>query len=243
MGVDIVGWRTCPLQSELGPEGFLRAFKLRAYKEAADARVPAEMLDDLQVRVSVPGRGEQVLTYTALRAETLALSEGIPECAVCPLARGHRPGCYRYVSYPLDGHFERLLFEYFGAQLPRRNSACEQLYRDVVSRLPRHGLVWHTLRGADAPGALAELEEPLRHAAEPYFDSAQLCAALFTNEPALPLLVVQTLIWGEFADYVRARVDDPTGSRTLGEALRLPALYQAVAAYALKGGGTVLLDA
>ncbi|HVF43559.1 MAG TPA: hypothetical protein VM936_11135 [Pyrinomonadaceae bacterium] len=242
MGVDIVGWRACPMQSGLGPEGFLRAFKLRAYKAAAE-RLPADALSELLVRVHAPGRGEEVWTYQALCDEVERAGEGIPECETCPISEGRRLGCYRYVSYPLDEHFERLLFTYFGEQVTLRDSACEQLYRDVVSAMPRHGLVWHTRRGEDTPGALAELDAPLRHAADLYFDSAQLCAALFTSEPPLPLLIVQTLFWGEFAGYVRARVENPADSRTLGEVLRLPAFYQALAASAIGEGGTVLIDA
>jgi hypothetical protein len=230
------------MQSSLGPEGFLRALKLRAYKAAAE-RLPADALSELLVRVHAPGRGEQVWTYQALCEELERVCEGVPECETCPISQGGRLGCYRYVSYPLDEHFERLLFTYFSEQMTLRNSACEQLYRDVISAMPRHGLVWHTLRGADTPGALAELDAPLRHAADPYFDSAQLCAALFTAEPPLPLLVVQTLFWGEFAGYVRARVENPTDSKTLGEVLLLPAFYQALAVSALKEGGAVLVDA
>lgn len=243
MGIDIVALRACRLQTNLGPEGFLRALKLKAYKEAADARVPPDQLSELQVRVHVPGRGEQVLTYAALCAEAREVSEAVSECESCPLSLEQKPGCYRYISYPLDEHFEQLLFEYFDAELPLQNSSCEQLYRDVVSELPRSGLVWHTQRGADTPGALAALDAPLRHASDPYFDSAQLCAALFTNEPALPLLIVQTLFWTEFAGYVRARVANPDDSKTLSEVLRLPDLYQALAPFALGEGGTVLVDA
>ena len=65
MGADIIGWgwRDCPLQRDLGEEGFLGKLKLRAYKAEVERRVPPERREQLAITVNIMNRPSRDLRY------------------------------------------------------------------------------------------------------------------------------------------------------------------------------------
>jgi len=222
MGADFIGWRNCPLQAELGPEGFLGKLKLRAYRAVIEERVPQERWDSVSVVVRVTGRPERQLKHGEIVRELAAFEQGIPACATCPLAGGRPLGCYRYVTYPIDAVAERLLFEFFTDGLETPNSIADQLYRDIVSRVDEES-GWYHERGED--GALAELEEPLEHMwgdedAPRLVDSAQLLAALFIPLDELALVVAYARFWSELFRFVD-RTLEAAGVRVEGDAVEI----------------------
>lgn len=222
MGADFIGWRGCPLQAELGRDGFLGKLKLRAYKAVIEQRVPQEQWPTITVEVRVTGRPDRQLRYSEICRELAAFEVGIPDCGTCPLAGGKPLGCYRYVSYPVDAITEQLLFEFFVEGLEEPDSIADQLYRDLVSHVDGEA-GWYVERGED--GLLAEREEPLEHAwgsngDVQRVDSAQLLAALFIQLDELPLVVAYARFWLEFFQYVDRRLD-AAGVRVEGDALEI----------------------
>lgn len=209
MGADVVGWRDCTLQRELGPAGFLSKLKLRSYRKLVEERVSPDQREGIELVVRVDGRPERRMSYATIRREVEVFGEGVPDCQTCPLARGKPVGCYRTVSYPLDAAFERLVFDFFTSRVQQADSICDQLYRDVVSRVPRAGNGWYTQRG-DAAGMLAELREPLSFAwqdrdGDHRLDSAMLCASLFVSLDQSALVVAYALFFSSFLEFVDAR--------------------------------------
>jgi hypothetical protein len=205
MGADYIGWRDCPLQRELGRDGFLGKLKLRAYRSVVESRVPPEKRASLQIRVVVTGREPRDLVYADLLEELAAFEAGIAECATCPLAREGQPlDCYRYVTYPVDETFEQVVFEFFKSQLETPDSICRQIYDDLVCTLaPGYG--WYEPRGS-GHGTLAEREEPLvwsfRDAnGEHAVDSAQILACLFISLHSPAMVVAYARFWGELLGY------------------------------------------
>ncbi|HEY3359395.1 MAG TPA: hypothetical protein VGQ83_39460 [Polyangia bacterium] len=188
MGADIIGWRNCSLQRELGPARFLEQVKLRAYRDAIDQALPPERRRSAQISVATNGVVRQ-LGYAAVAAAAEKFGLGCPECAGCAVGRGTTIGCARFVTYPLDAVFERLLFDFFVADFGTPDAICDQLYRDVIAQLPAAGTAWHTRRGADAAqGHLAALPRPLVHEqGGRRVDSAQVLQALFLplDQPAV----------------------------------------------------------
>ncbi len=245
MGADFIGWRNCPLQAELGPEGFLGKLKLRAYKAVIEERVPQDRWDAIEVVVRVTGRPERQLKYDAICNELQGFEQGIPECATCPLAGGKPLGCYRYVTYPVDALTERLLFEFFVNGVEVRGSIADQLYRDIVSRVEEDS-AWYDNRGED--GALAELEQPLVHVwqsegEERRIDSAQVMTALFVPLDEMVMVVAYAQFWVEFFQFVdhdhRKAVADST---TLGELRHVGAMIAAAVEGAVENEWTIMVD-
>jgi hypothetical protein len=225
MGADFVGWRDCSLQRKLGPEGFLQGLKMRSYRSALESQVPAERLATVQVTLVIAGQ-RQDLTYDEICRQAQVLDQGTAECADCPLANGQTVGCYCYVSYPVDETFERLAFEFFCSQLDTPDSISDQLYRDLVSRVPAAGTAWHEKRGEDPmQGALAVAPEPLfctwdLGGRSSRVDSAQLLSALFVPLDSPALVVGYARFWNEFQRHVNAAVErtmDAHGLRVDGE--------------------------
>lgn len=239
MGADLIGWRPCPLQAELDPAGFLGKLKLRAYRGAIEAQVPPEGRAAVKLTVEVTGRPPRQLSYPQIVDELDAFERGIPECATCPLAGGRPLGCYHYVTYPIDEAAEELLFAFFTqpSQVETRDSISDQLYRDLVSKVPSSGTGWHTRRGPGSRTApsLAVRAHPLRHQwgrmfARKKVDSAQLLKALFISLGSLPLVAAYARFWTEFVAFATARGASAETSRTLGELFALqPMMLQLVA--------------
>lgn len=212
MGADVIGWRDCPLQQDLGVDGFLGKLKLRSYKQAIEERVPEEKWPTIQVRVTVTGRGDRNLAYPEIAKEVEAFQGGIPDCDACPLADGRRLGCYRYVTFPIDAAFEQLVFAFFRGRFREQGTACKELY-DVIFPQLAEGEGWYAPRGEAA--TLAVLKEPLVHAweegdGERVVDSAQLLSVLFITLADPKLLELYAAFWAEFFKFVSdvgARLD------------------------------------
>ena len=146
MGADVVAWRNCQLQLELGPAAFLGRLKLLAYKSAIDDRVPAGERDAVRftLRVGdVPGRD---MGYAEITAELGRFADGIPECADCPLSGGKPLGCCRYLTFPIDEAFEQLAFDYFIAAAAIEGSPSWQIAENVIPRVEAAGTAWHLRR-------------------------------------------------------------------------------------------------
>jgi hypothetical protein len=225
MGADFIGWRECPLQAQLGEEGFLGKLKLRAYKAVIEERVPEDQRDAVQVVVRVTGRADRELTYGSICDELDAFNLGIPECATCPLAGGKPLGCYRYVTYPVDAITERLVFEFFTSVVEQPHSIADQLYRDIVSLVDEQA-GWYDNRGEE--GLLAELDAPLVHSWEAEdgkhaVDSAQVLAALFIPLDQAVLVVAYARFWAEFFMFVDRKLED-AGVHLLDDALEIHVL-------------------
>jgi hypothetical protein len=248
MGADIIGWRTCDLQRELGPAGFLGKLKLRTYKSVIERMVPPEGRAQQKVSVVVngpEGPKQRSLTYATICAELDAFDRGIPECASCPLSGGAPLGCYHFVQYPIDAAFERLAFDFFVAQVDVHDSIANQLYRDVVSRVPAMGTGWHTRRGSAEQGGLAELPRPLEHKwggfmSQKRVDSAQILQALFIPLEHPALIVGYTRFWVELLAFAKER--GVSGSPTLEAAEAMVPFWAAMAAGSVSEGWTVQVD-
>lgn len=252
MGADFIGWRNCPLQQQLGAEGFLGKLKLRAYKAVIEERVPQDRWGTVEVVVRVTGRPDRPLSYDTIRTELAELERGIPECAKCPLSSGRPLGCYRYVTYPIDAITERLLFEFFTEGLEEPDSIADQLHRDIVSQVDQE-TGWYEHRGKD--GTLAELEEPLAHLwgdedEVHRIDSAQVLAAMFVSLEDPALVVAYARFWLELFAFVDRRLAAATGearteiaeSRTLHELRSVASLLASAVPGAMKEGWTIVVD-
>lgn len=250
MGADIVGYRQCPLQDELGPEEFFVKVKLRGYKEVIEARVPEEKRATIPIVVRV-GDSRRMLHYLDICEEVAGFEEGIPECAECPLSGGAPVGCYHSITYPVDAAFERLVFDFFVEQLPRKDSICDQIYRDIIARIPADGTGWHVRRGGEGgQGLLAELAEPLVHTwgkrgAKRRIDSAQILQALFIPLEHPALVVAYCRLFSELIELAdqRGEEDALAGSRTLAEVRRLKPFFFEMLEGAIEEGWVVLTDA
>lgn len=209
MGADLIGWRGCPLQEELGPEGFLGKLKLRVYKRAIEERVPEDKRATVEVVVRVDGRPDRKLKYRAICDEADQFARGIPDCARCPLSSGSALGCYHYINYPVDPTAEQAIFDFFIQDVMRPDGICGQLYRDVVSHVDGDS-PWYTRRGGEGM-TLAELSEPLSFTwhddeGEHTVDSAQVMQALFITLDDPALLVGYARFYAELGAFVDERL-------------------------------------
>ena len=151
--------------------------------------------------------------------------------------------------YPVDAAFERLVFEFFVSQVETRDSICDQLYRDIVSRVPTAGTGWHDRRGDDArTGALAQLAQPLVHKwggflAKKRIDSAQILQSLFINLDRPALVVGYSRFWGELLAFAATRGVTTADSPALAAVIRFRTMLLAAAAHSITDGWTVFADA
>ena len=216
MGADVIGWRHCPLQQELGGEGFLGKLKLRSYCRAVEAQLPEEKWPTAKLTVRVTGREPRDLTYPEMMDEVKDFERGIPECADCPLSGGKPLGCYRYVTYPVDEAFERSMFEFFTSQVETKDAICQQLYADLIAGLPPEA-GWYEPRVG--PGTLAELPAPLEYAwqdadgVDHNIDSAQVLLICFITLDEPPLVAAYGRFWSEYVEFIHAK----TAGVKLGE--------------------------
>lgn len=249
MGADLIGWRGCELQREVGGEdGFLGKLKLRAYRGAIEAQVPPEARDSVEVSVVVhrpEGPVQRPLSYPEIVAELRAFEAGIPACASCPLSGGAPLGCYRYVTYPIDEPTERVLFEMIAAEVGTHGSAAQRFHEEVLSRMPSSGTGWHTRRGPDArTGALAAMAQPLVHTWGGWFskkrlDSAQILCAIVSPPRDARALALYAELHARIAAIVAERRLDARG---LGQLAELAPFYRALAEGAAREGWSVVVD-
>jgi hypothetical protein len=251
MGADLIGWRECPLQMRLGPQGFLGKLKLRAYKELIENMVPPEQREGQAITVVINGPDgpkERDLTYAQIRQESTEFLRGIPDCATCPLSGGQPLGCYHYVTYPVDAAFERLVFDFFVSQVATKDSICNQLYRDFIAKVPAEGTGWHVRRGDDPrTGALAIMAQPLVHTwggflSKKRIDSAQILQCLFVTLDRPALVAAFARFWVELVTYADGRGVRDEDSPTLAAVRKLSGMLLQTAAH-LADGWTVFADA
>jgi hypothetical protein len=251
MGADLIGWRECPLQMRLGPKGFLGKLKLRAYKELIESMVPPEDREGQKITVVINGPDgpqERNLTYPQIRDESTEFLRGIPDCSTCPLSGGKPLGCYHFVTYPIDPTFEHLVFDFFVSQVATKDSICDQLYRDIISRVPPQGTGWHDRRGEDArTGALAQLPQPLVHKwggflAKKRVDSAQILQSLFITLDRPALVVAYSRFWLELVEYAGKRRITDDDSPTLAAVRRFAPMMLATAASSVTDGWSLFAD-
>jgi hypothetical protein len=243
MGADIIGWRNCSLQRDNGREGFLWKLKLLSMREMVETQVPEHQRHQLRMQLRGTNRQSIELNYQTILEELSSFENGFSECASCPIAFGQPLGCHKYITYPVDGVFEELVFNYFCLQLPVKDSICDQLYQDFVSKFPSSNTSWHRMRGNSQQGGLASLTVPLKfewicNGSKRYVDSAQILGALFLELDNKASVVGYTSFWMELVNFGR----DIRNSRTLDEIRTLLPMLVAMVPIAVNEGGIIVVD-
>lgn len=228
-GVDLIGWRGCAKQKELGPGRFVQM--VRSMGTAVELLPNVPQQSQSEAAAVSPDRKRQLGQYREIR-ETAALhAQGTPECEKCPISGGRPYGCYRFVHRPFDEVSERSIFEFFASDVATERSICEQLYKELVASAPASGTPWHTDRGPNGGHAL--LAQPLEHKwgfilSRKRIDSAQVLSVLFFTQKRLGLIAAFARFWREFFQYARARGVQVAASSTLMELSEVQQFYQAV---------------
>ncbi|APR82351.1 Hypothetical protein A7982_07700 [Minicystis rosea] len=227
-GIDVVGWRGCAKQTELGPKRFLVTVKRLGRAAVLGRSLPPPSASQVAHTAEQRRRLQQ---HQEQRQAAMQFDQGTPECKECPFSDGRPYGCYTAIDFPIDAAAEATLFQYFIGQLDNDHSGGAALYRDLVSKAPPSGTPWHTDRGPG--GMLAELETPLskdwgfllwkKHA-----DSAQLLGTIFFNQRRLGLISALAEFWSGFVSYARENVPGFDESKTLRQIEALNDLYDRV---------------
>ncbi|MDP3507096.1 MAG: hypothetical protein Q8T09_03825 [Candidatus Melainabacteria bacterium] len=245
MGADIVGWITCPLQRGLGVQGFFWKMKLVVMKRSIESNFSAATRSQAKVKLFGTNRQWHQLTYQDILRELAGFEEGIPQCASCPISSGHTLGCYKSVTYPVDEHFERLVFDFFVSQLSIKDSICSQIYSDIVSRYPASGTPWHLQRGPAGSGGLARLGKPLERKLGGFFsrdsiDSAQILGSLFISLESPAMAVGYVRFWTQLMEFSRGRGVEQ--SQTLNEMRNVLLMYVAILPLAVREEAAILVE-
>lgn len=242
MGCDMIGWRNCQLQQQLGMEEFLWRLKLSSMKAGVMQQVPEQQRFSIMITLQRLNRESRNYSFQEILDELGDFENGIPECASCPVSSGRIIGCYRYVSYPIDEVFERLLFEFFVSQFQIDQSACNQIYNNIISKIPADNF-WRDQRGKS--GALAVLPQPLEHQfggmlSKKKFDSAQVLAGMFMPFNSAGMIAVYGAFWADFVDYCNQK--QIPHSRTLSEVYDMLHMFMPMVMIAVEEGGTIVVD-
>jgi hypothetical protein len=228
-GVDLVGWRPCKKQQELGPKRFALTLK-RLGRQATDGRsLPPPPASSMSLS---PEQKKRLQQHQELRQAKVQFDQGTPECPACPLSGGGPYGCWVAVDYPIDGVAETALFSYFVAQMDDERSICTSLYRDRVSKIPTEGTPWHKDRGPT--GSLCEMEAPLVRETgfwkwKKHVDSAQILGSLFFNLTRVGTISAFATFWEGFIQHARQTIPDFESSGTLMQLEHLAHFYVRVA--------------
>jgi hypothetical protein len=223
-GVDLVAWRGCAKQQEMGQKRFAVTLKRVGRQASAGRSIPPPPSS----ASLTPEQRKRQQQHQEMRQAVAMFDAGTPECAACPLSGGKPYGCWVAVDYPIDAAAERALFDYFTAQLDDERSVSSGLYRDLVSKAPAQGSAWHKDRGA--LGTLAELDAPLVKERgfllwKKRVDSAQLLASLFFNQRRMGIISAFAQFWEGFVEHARAHVPDFEQSPTLVQLEALSEFY------------------
>jgi hypothetical protein len=242
-GVDLIGWRGCAKQKELGHGRFVHAVRIMATAAELAPNVPQNMPSEAAA-VS-PDRRRQLQQYREIREGAHAYAQGTPECATCPISAGRPYGCYHFVHFPFDEVSERSIFEFFSSDVVTERSICEQLYKELVSSAPTSGTPWHTDRGPEGGHAL--LPQPLEHKwgfilSRKRIDSAQVLSVLFFTQKRLGLIAAFARFWREFFQFARARGVQVAASSTLMELSAVTQFYQAVEELAMTESSVAIIS-
>lgn len=239
--VDLVGWRACAKQRELGPKRFAVTLKKMGRQAAAGRSLPPLAGNAMGL---TPEQRRRLQQHQELRQAAATFDQGTPECAACPIADAKPYGCWFGIDCPIDASAEKALFEYFTSQLQDERSPAFGIWRDIASKAPSSGTPWHTDRGPT--GDLAELENPLVKEWgilmwKKRVDSAQLLGALFFSQKRLGLISVFTQFWEGFIEHARTSGADFSGSATLKQFEGLSEFYSRVLEHASATDGVQLL--
>jgi hypothetical protein len=200
MGIDVISWHGCNLQSSMSEGEFLGVMKLCAYKAAAEAMAPD---NPHGVVIDVPtGEGPPTpISYPELVEAIQSLAGEAGDCEIClaPNSPGHR-----YITYPIDEMSERFLFDYFLRELMTADTPADQIYRDLIAGSAEPGPAW--IRRGTAEDKTLEAAEPFRETLARYpgavLDSSSVLGALLQDVHGLPAVTVHALFWQGFSAFV-----------------------------------------
>jgi hypothetical protein len=240
-GLDLVGWRACAKQRELGPRRFAVTLKKMGRQATAGRSLPPPPANAVSL---TPDQRRRIQQHQELRQAAAVFDRGTPECPTCPIADGKPYGCWLAIDCPIDADAETALFRYFSAQLDDERSPSFGIWRDIVSKAPTSGTPWHNDRGPT--GDLAELEAPLVKEWgflmwKKHVDSAQLLGALFFSQKRLGLISAFTQFWEGFIEDARANAPDFDRSRSLMQLEALSEFYGRVLEHASSTDGVQIL--
>lgn len=229
--VDLVGWRSCTKQRELGPKRFAITLKKLAHQATGGRSLPPPSSSVGASIALTPEQRRRQQANQELRQAAVSFEQGTPECPTCPISDGKAYGCYVAIECPIDAVAEVALFRYFTAQLDDERSAGFGIHRDLVAKVPSQGTPWHTDRGPT--GDLAELETPLVKEWgfllwKKRVDSAQLLGSLFFNQKRIGLISTFAVFWEGFVKEARATTTDFDGSPSLVQLEALSHFYERV---------------
>lgn len=241
-GVDLIGWRSCAKQRELGHGRFVQL--VRSMGTAVELLPTVPQLPSESAAVS-PDRKRQLQQYREIREAAAIHAQGTPECPTCPISGGRPYGCYRFVHRPFDEISERSIFDFFVSEVATERSICDQLYKELVSTAAPSGTPWHTDRGPDA--GHAQLAQPLEHKwgfilSRKRIDSAQILGVLFFTQKRLGLIAAFARFWREFFQFARARGVQVAASSTLMELSEVQHFYQAFEELAMTESGVAIIS-
>jgi hypothetical protein len=181
MGADILGWRACPLQQELGDDGFFDKLRLLGYKRGADSVLPAGQRENVPVTIRTSGEPVRTMTYGDLVVALGDFPVGIPECPACPLSEGRPIGCGRYLAFPIPASIEESLTAFARPELRDPQGSLFALVTRYLDDERHRALSdgFRRRRGA-AAGYLAARPRPLAIDVDgrPEIDSADLLTVL-----------------------------------------------------------------
>ena len=238
MGADMIGWRNCQLQQQLGMDEFLWRLKLSSMKHAVIQQVPEQQRFAVQITLQRLNRDTRNYSFQDILDDLGDFENGIPECAQCPISSGRTIGCYRYITYPIDAEFERILFEFFLSQFQIDGSACNQIYSNIISHIPADNY-WQSQRGQN--GSLATLPKSLEHKfGGKQVDSSQVLSGILLPLDSPGMIAVYGTFWVDFVGFCRDHQKAP--SRTLEEVYDMLHMFIPMIEIALNEGGTILVD-
>jgi hypothetical protein len=240
-GLDLVGWRPCAKQLELGPKRFSVTLKKLGRQAIAGRSLPPPSAAQVSL---TPDQRRRLQQAQEVRQAAVTFSNGTPECAECPISDAKPYGCYLAIDFPIDATAETALFNYFASRLDDERSPSFGIWRDLVSKVPTSGTPWHNDRGAG--GTLAELEKPLVKEWgflmwKKRVDSAQLLSSVFFTQKRLGLITVFGLFWEGFVQETRASTPDFDSSPSLVQLEALSEFYNRVAEHASHTEGVQIL--
>ena len=232
MAAEFIGWRGCPLQMQLGPDGFVSRLRMLEMKHQIDAQVPDEPArQNVVVEAMAPDGSIQRLTYEQVVGGAGNIDAGIAECEACMLTESEAIGCRQTLSYPIDAAVERLLFEFFSTTVTTLTSTSHELWKDVIRHQPQDS-PWHSRRPpSGAP--LAELATPLsaviaeRDGHTSHVDSAMLLGSLLKTSEGNVQVVAYHKWWTQLMNYAdRPEIGDRLkDSRTWQEVRNIRRLF------------------
>ena len=240
-GLDVIGWRACAKQKELGPKRFAVTLKKIGRQATAGRSLPPPPSNEVGL---TPEQRRRIQQNQELRQAAMTFSQGTPECKTCPISDGKPYGCWIGIDCPIDAVAEQALFNYFASQLDDEKSHAFGIWRDIVSKAPASGTPWHTDRGPT--GDLAELEKPLVKEWgflmwKKRVDSAQLLGTLFFSQKRIGLISAFTQFWEGFIEHARAHAGDFDRSPSLQQLETLADFYSRVLEHASSTDGVQIL--